>query len=44
MGSQDICAVVKVYQLQLLCNNSHVQILVVMFISKAGGVYFPLFI
>lgn len=40
---KNVCAVVKVYQLQLLCRNSLVQILVV-FISKADGVYFPLFI
>lgn len=43
-ASKNICAVVKAYQLQLLGNNSHVQILVVVFISKADGVYFPLFI
>lgn len=31
---KNVCAVVKAYQQQLLCNNSHVQILVVVFISN----------
>lgn len=35
---KNVCAVVKAYQQQLLCSNSHVQILVVVFIFKADGV------
>lgn len=42
--SKNVCAVVKAYQLHVPCNNSQVQILVVVFISKTDGVYFPLFI